>query len=80
MLTCRELFEFLHDYLARDLSLAQRASFELHLTVCKHCREYLATYKKTIDLTCAACEPDDDVPEDVPEDLVQAILNARRSK
>ena len=78
MITCRELEAFILAYLEGDLPQRQRFVFELHLKVCRECRDYLAAYRRTIEVSKRAFEhPEDPVPEEVPEDLVKAILAAR---
>ncbi len=77
-MTCRELVDFLMDYLEGRLTEAQRGCFEQHLADCPDCVAYLATYQKTIRLGKQACaEGEEALPADVPEKLVQAILAAR---
>lgn len=49
--TCREEVKFIGEYLADGLSGASRQAFEKHLTACPDCASFLATYKKTIDIT-----------------------------
>lgn len=41
MITCRELTELITDYLEKRLGLWARIRFQLHLGMCRHCREYL---------------------------------------
>ena len=78
-MTCRELTDFLADYLSDELPAPQREAFERHLSVCSACRRYLASYRATIELGKAALKPSEaDVPPEVPEALVQAILAARK--
>ena len=78
-MTCRELADFIGDYLAGELTAAARAQFERHLRVCPNCRRYLAGYEAAVRLGKIAFGNDDaPVPPDVPEDLVLAILAARR--
>jgi len=79
LLTCRELIDFLADYLDDQLAPEARAEFEAHLTVCARCVDYLASYREAIRLGKQACEPDQGLPADVPSELVDAILAARRS-
>ena len=77
-MTCRELADFLGDYLSGELLPDASASFEQHLAECVNCRRYLAQYRRTIDLSRRAFEDvNATTPEDVPEDLVKAILSAR---
>jgi anti-sigma factor RsiW len=78
-MTCREFTSFIADYLAGDLTSEVRAAFERHLTRCDNCVQYLADYRRTLDLEQLVLSGDDDVPDEVPEGLVSAILAARRS-
>jgi len=80
MLTCMEFEEFLIGYMEGDISPAQRRVFEVHIKICRECREYMAAYKRTIEITGRAYQDGSaPVPQDVPEDLVQAISDARRA-
>ena len=77
-MTCRELTDFLGDYLDGDLAAATRAEFDAHLNVCPNCVTYLRNYETAIRLGKAVCKTEHDaVADDVPEELVQAILAAR---
>ena len=77
-LTCRELVEFLDNYIAHDMGGRALASFEKHLSDCPPCVAYLETYRQSIRMGRAALKGSDEhVPEAVPEDLVRAILAAR---
>jgi len=78
-LTCRELSEFIADYVAGELAPQERSVFDEHLAECPDCRDYLRTYADTIRLAkdAYANEP---VPADVPEELVRAIVVARQRK
>ena len=77
-LTCRELIEFLDDYVAGDVSPDRRAEFESHLAVCRACRDYLAEYRTSIALVRSLRETPATRAADakVPEGLVRAILAA----
>jgi predicted anti-sigma-YlaC factor YlaD len=78
MITCKEFEDFVLNYLEDDLSSAQRSVFELHMRLCRECRDYLAAYQRAQELGLATLGPDEEaVPDDVPEDLVKAILDAR---
>ena len=80
-LTCRELVEFLDDYIAHDLGGGALASFEKHLSDCPPCVAYLETYRQSIRMGRAALKGTDErIPEAVPEDLVRAILAARSKR
>lgn len=73
---CREVLEFLGDYDAGDLDLMRTAAFERHLELCASCRNYLHSYRVTIELEKDAFA--DPGLGDPPEELVAAILSIRR--
>ena len=78
MITCREFEEFVLRYLDGELPARQVKIFEWHLRICRECREYLAAYKRSMEIGKAVIgQGDDSVPEDVPEDLIRAVLDAR---
>jgi anti-sigma factor (TIGR02949 family) len=78
-MTCREVIDFLMEYLSGELSASERAEFEQHLAECPDCIAYLKSYEETIKLGKAVfADPEASVPQDVPEELVQAILASRR--
>jgi anti-sigma factor RsiW len=73
---CQSLItDFLHDYHAGTLSMARRMEFDFHLTLCRACRQYVDSYKKTV--TLARTAENADVPDPPPE-LVDAILKLTR--
>ena len=79
-MTCRELADFMMDYLSGELSSESRAQFDQHLSLCANCRKYLTSYEETVKLGRRAfADEDAALPSDVPEELVKAILAARRS-
>lgn len=81
MITCREFEDFLLDYLEGNLPAGQRRIFDLHIAICRECRDYLAAYKATMNLGKRAFEePEAPPPGAVPEDLVDAVLAARRDR
>jgi anti-sigma factor RsiW len=78
--TCRELAEFIADYLTEELPVLVRMEFDRHLSLCSNCRNYLAHYRTTVALGRHAFDdPDREVPAEVPDDLVKAILASRKS-
>ncbi len=80
MITCRQFEDFIVEYLEDNLSRKQKLIFEMHIKVCRECRDYLAAYKRTVDVvaqTSAGDKQSEPLPE-VPEDLVKAILAARK--
>jgi len=80
-ITCRQLIEFLADYLDGELDPGQRREFDRHLAVCPSCVNYLESYKAAVAMGKAAfCAPPDAPAPGVPEELVTAILAARRQR
>jgi len=80
-MTCRELADFLMDYLEGGLPAVMRTAFEQHLALCPNCVAYVKTYQTTIELGRRAFDADqaDATLTEVPADLVRAILAARKS-
>ena len=77
-MTCRELTDFLYEYLYGHLPTSVRTDFESHLAECPMCVAYLQNYMETIRLGKAAFSADGGpIPADVPEELIEAILGAR---
>jgi anti-sigma factor RsiW len=78
-MTCRELNDFISDYLSDDLAPGERSEFDKHLVKCQSCGRYLETYRLTIRAAKAAfTNPNEPVPYEAPAELVAAILAARR--
>ena len=73
---CRECDEFLVDYVAGELPADVLAIFELHLSRCRNCRNYLEQYRSTIQAGKTACQAAKEGLT-MPEELIQAILAAR---
>lgn len=79
--SCQQVIEFLGEYLSGELSLGERLRFEAHLVLCRHCREYLASYRQTILLAKEwGAEGTEEACESIPEDLIKAILAARNGE
>lgn len=75
---CRELAEFLNDYVSGELPEESRAHFEFHLSKCKNCHEYMVQYEVVIKAGQIACgEMSDEMPE-VPEELIKIVLSSRQ--
>ena len=75
-MTCRELSDFLADYLEGELAGPRRALFDDHLARCPACVRYLDQYREVVRLG-RACGEEHPAPGDVPEELIQAILASR---
>ena len=81
MITCRELTEFLDDYLAGELDNSRAATLREHLAVCPDCVNYLESYRRSIALSRSAMlQSDAPITAGVPEGLLRAIRAARESK
>jgi anti-sigma factor RsiW len=76
-MTCREVAAFLLDYVEGALPDGQHSEFERHLAHCPPCVEYLASYRRTVELTRDATAPEPETTA-IPEALVAAILKARK--
>ena len=74
---CRELAEFLNDYVSGELAVESRTHFEFHLSKCKNCHEYLVQYEVTIRAGRIACDEMSDEMAEIPDELVKAVLAAR---
>ena len=81
-MNCKELSDFLMDYIEGALPQEQVAAFEVHLQKCPPCIHYLETYKQCVEVgkaSCLKCE-DESIPREIPDKLVQAILVARKEQ
>lgn len=78
MISCRELVEFLAEYVEGTLPIREREAFEEHLRVCPPCVDYVKMYRATIELGKAACGGAAGAPPPMPPELKRAILEARR--
>ncbi len=78
MITCEQFEDFILAYLEDELPKRQKIVFDLHLKMCRECREYLSAYRASMELAKDALTADKDgPPEEVPDDLVKAVLAAR---
>jgi len=78
--TCRQIDNFLMDYLDGSLGPRQSKAFEHHLSICPDCVAYLDSYRKTVALgKDAFAKSDAAPPPEVPKELVHAILRAARN-
>ena len=77
MMTCRELYAFLDEFLDDRLDAETRRHFERHLDRCAACRRYLASYRSTVDVVRRAERLDTPAATDAPEALVRSVLEAR---
>jgi anti-sigma factor RsiW len=71
---CRDLSEFLQEYLAGELPSRVADEFAGHLSSCDNCEVFLEQYRQTILLGRAVIIEGD--TGEVPEELVRAIIAA----
>ncbi|HEX5011201.1 MAG TPA: zf-HC2 domain-containing protein [Planctomycetota bacterium] len=76
-LSCRELVEFLDDYVEARLPAERLAVFERHIAVCGDCRDYIAGYRRVQHVAHVVLCAEIEGP--LPEELLRAILAARRA-
>jgi anti-sigma factor RsiW len=80
-MTCKELAEFLDEYVAETLESSRRAIFDQHLAVCPDCRAYLSSYRRTMQLgRQVMSDPDSPATVQVPAEMIKAVLAARAAK
>ncbi|MGI9435239.1 MAG: anti-sigma factor family protein [Geminicoccaceae bacterium] len=80
MINCRQFEDFILSYFEDGLSDRERKLFEIHLKVCRECREYLAAYKASMEAAKQGFSDDAiAVPDEVPEDLVAAVIASREA-
>jgi predicted anti-sigma-YlaC factor YlaD len=73
MLTCQQVTEIVTDYLEGEMPFWQRVQFQLHIGMCRHCREYLRQMKATIETMGRL--PDEPIPDDVKDELRSRLRN-----
>lgn len=74
-ITCRQLIEFIVEYVDGTLDETATHEFEHHLGVCPSCRNYLESYRITMSLVKVSIT--DEPLDDVPDELVERILSRR---
>jgi hypothetical protein len=80
-MTCRELVDFLGEYVAGTLDASARTKLDAHLADCRACADYVRGYRDTIRLAKDAAARDDDAAvAAMPDELVDAILDAATSR
>ena len=78
MLTCRELTELVTAYVERRLSLWDRLQFQLHLGMCRHCREYVRQMELTRRTVGAL--PAEPPPPEVEAELLRRFADWKSSR
>ncbi|MBI4636428.1 MAG: zf-HC2 domain-containing protein [Candidatus Rokubacteria bacterium] len=72
-MTCQETIAILADYLEGECGPEMLADLERHLADCAPCRAYLATYKRTRELTEQVGRVE--MPEEMRRRLRQFLLD-----
>ena len=75
-LTCKELVELVTDYLEDRLPVAERARFEVHLTSCQGCRNYLEQMGQTLRLLGELTE--DSLEPETQQELLEVFRNWKK--
>lgn len=78
MLTCRELVELVTDYAEGKMSFWEKLRFQMHLGMCRHCREYVRQVKITVSL--AKSLPPPPPPPEVEAELLARFRSWRASR
>lgn len=79
-LTCRQVEQFLLDYLEGQVSLWTWYKFRYHLLLCDDCRQYLQDYRNAVALGRRIfANPDDEAIGKVPDEILVAILKSRKT-
>lgn len=79
-MTCRELTDFIMEYIEGDLDPVIRRTFDRHLDECPACVMFIESYRTSISLGQEAFGCGDGSPCEVPEELVRAILEATQGR
>jgi anti-sigma factor RsiW len=76
--SCEALInKFLMDYCAGTLPVTRKLEFDFHLSLCKDCRRYLDSYRKTIQLAKAAGSEQAPIPDELINAVLKTIDSAR---
>ena len=77
-LTCRQVEQFLLDYLEGEVTLWTWCKFRYHLFLCDDCRQYLQDYRNAMALGRRIfANPEDEAASKVPDEILAAILKVR---
>jgi hypothetical protein len=74
--TCKELIDFLDEYVDGSLPPDRSAAFDRHLAICVECTAYVGSYRKTIASAREASADPEEVVKAMPEDLIRAIMKS----
>jgi predicted anti-sigma-YlaC factor YlaD len=68
MLTCQQVTALITDYVEGRMPFIDRARFQLHIGMCKHCRRYLRQMKLSVAVLGGL------TAEPVPDDIMDSLL------
>jgi anti-sigma factor RsiW len=74
-MNCREITEFLEQYVADELSPDVLDEFQRHVDACGNCVTYMKQYRAVIAVAKESYGPTPVEPPPVPDELVQLILD-----
>jgi anti-sigma factor (TIGR02949 family) len=77
-MTCKDAIDLLGEFLEHALSPGDATRLEAHLAGCEPCRAYLATYRRTRELTAA--EGRVEMPEEMKQRLRAFLLERLRDR
>lgn len=79
ILTCREMVDLLAEDLDHTLPVSLDLRFRLHLFLCRSCRSFRRTYRKTVGIVHALRGIENRFdPGILPNELVQRIMGRRQ--
>lgn len=73
MLMCRDVTELVTDFVEGRMGWWDRLRFQLHLGMCRHCREYLRQVRSTVRMTGSL--PGEPPPPEVEAELLRRFRN-----
>ncbi len=65
--TCKQIAELLMDYCDGELCPEHCEMICEHIKICRHCHNYVSTYKLTVSI--CHCLPKDDMPQHIIDEL-----------
>jgi len=78
ILTCREVIDLLDDDLEGVLPLSQELKLKLHLFLCRSCRRFRRTYRRTVGVVRRLRTVEEQFDGSIlPESLIEKILSRR---
>ena len=70
---CKEIKDFLSDYLNDKLPWRQRLSFNIHLLLWPHCRQHLASYATIARVSRSLGQEADSESDQIPAELARSF-------